>query len=73
MLEKLIIGADLFIRRKNNVMELTDRELAIRWFNQKTDAEKAKLAMEAKFPRPNYSTLTGSEIEYIWRNQKHNQ
>jgi len=55
-------------------MELTDRELALRWWNRKPIQEKTELAKQAKFSIENrdYNTLTGSEIEWIWRNQPYN-
>jgi hypothetical protein len=53
-------------------MELTDRELAIRWWNRKSTQEKTELAKKATFPERNFTTLTGREIEWIWRNQPHN-
>lgn len=54
-------------------MYLTDRELAMRWWERKTDDEKIKLSKEAKYPRSNFTSFTGNEIEYIWRNQPYNQ
>jgi len=53
-------------------MELKDRELAIRWWNRKTTEEKKELIKRAKFSRDNFNTLTGNEIEWIWRNQPYN-
>lgn len=53
-------------------MELTDRELAIRWWIRKSTIEKLELAKQAKFPRDNFETLTENEMEWIWRNQPHN-
>lgn len=55
-----------------NKMELTDRELAIRWWNRKTATEKIELAKQSKFPWDNIESLTGNEIEWIWRNQPYN-
>jgi hypothetical protein len=55
-------------------MELTDRELALRWWNRKNIQERTELAKQAKFPVEgiDYNTLTGNEIEWIWRNQPYN-
>jgi hypothetical protein len=55
------------------IMELTDRELALRWWNRKSTQEKTELAKKATFPERDFSTLTGREIEWIWRNQPHNR
>lgn len=56
-------------------MELTDRELAMRWWNRKSDEEKTealKSVGDALLQRdPN--TLTGREIEWVWRNQPYNK
>lgn len=59
---------------KRFIMELTDRELALRWWNRKSTQERTELAKQAKFTVENrdYNTLTGNEIEWIWRNQPHN-
>lgn len=53
-------------------MELTDRELALRWWRRKSTKEKIELAKQAKFPRDNFNSLTGNEIEWIWLNQPYN-
>ena len=53
-------------------MELKYRELAIRWWNRKSTQEKTELAKKAKFPKRDFSALTGLEIEWIWKNQPHN-
>lgn len=55
-------------------MELTDRELSLRWWNRKCIKEKNEFAKQTKFPIENrdYNTLTGDEIEWIWRNQPYN-
>jgi len=53
-------------------MELTDRELALRWWNRKSTQEKTELAKKATFPERDLRTLTGNEIEWIWRNQLYN-
>lgn len=57
-----------------SIMELTDREISLRWWNRKSDNEKTELAKLAKIKIQNrdFKTLTGSEIEYIWRNQPYN-
>ena len=41
-------------------MELTDRELSMRWWNRKSDEEKTELAMKAKIIVDNrdFDTLT---------------
>lgn len=54
-------------------MELSDRELALRWWKRKTTEEKIEFAEKATFPSRNAETLTGREIEWIWRNQPHNK
>lgn len=55
-------------------MELTDRELALRWWRRKTIQEKKELMDQVKFPISirHHLTLTGNEIEWIWRNQPYN-
>jgi hypothetical protein len=55
-------------------MELTDRELALRWWNRKSIQERTELAKLAKLEIEdrNFKTLTGNEIEWIWRNQPYN-
>lgn len=55
-------------------MKVTDRELALRWWNKKSIQEKNELAKQAKFQieNRNFKTLTGNEIEWIWRNQQYN-
>ena len=50
-------------------MELTDRELAIRWWGRRTTEEKQELVKQAQIPRENIDSFTGREIEWIWRNQ----
>ena len=42
-------------------MELTDRELALRWWNRKSIQEKTELAKQAKFPVENrdFKTFCG--------------
>lgn len=56
-------------------MEHTDRGLALRWWERKTIEERKELAKLAKlqFEHRDFRTLTGSEIEWIWRNQPHNR
>jgi hypothetical protein len=56
-------------------MELSDRELAFRWWNRKTNDEKTELAKQAKIivDDRDFDTLTGNEIEYIWKNQSFNK
>lgn len=53
-------------------MELTDRELSLRWWNRKSINEKIELAKKATFPEIYFSGLTDREIEWIWKNQPHN-
>ena len=55
-------------------MELTNRKLALRWWDRKSIQERTELAKQAKFPVENrdYNTLTGNEIEWILRNQPYN-
>lgn len=55
-------------------MELTDRELALRWWKRKSTQEKTELAKQARVSveNRNFNTLTGNEIEWIWRNQPYN-
>jgi len=50
---------------------MRDRELALRWWNRKSTQEKTELAKQAKIPVKGryHNTLTGNEIEWIWRNQ----
>jgi hypothetical protein len=52
-------------------MELTDRELVLRWWNQKPIEERIELVKKANISVENrdYNTLTGNEIEWIWRKQ----
>lgn len=54
-------------------MKYSDRELALRWWDGKSSEQKTKLAKTATFPERNYKTLTGREIEWIWRNQRQNR
>ena len=56
------------------MMELKDRELALRWWNRKSDKEKIEFAIKAKFKIDNkdLKTFTCNEIELIWRNQPYN-
>lgn len=51
-------------------MELTDRELSIRWWGRRTHKEKMELTKELKIIRTNLDSLTGSEIEWVWRKQQ---
>ena len=55
-------------------MELTDRELALRWWNRKSNQERTRLVKQAKFSIEgrDLTTLSSSEIEWIWRNQPYN-
>jgi len=56
-------------------MDLKDRELAIRWWNRKTNQERIEISKQTKFSVENrdYNTLTGNEIEWVFRNQPHNR
>lgn len=51
-------------------MELTDRELAIRWWTRKSNTEKWELLYSLNIYRERISSLTGFEIENIWRKQQ---
>lgn len=55
--------------------ELTDRELAMRWWNRKSDIEKTQVLklVDNDLLQRNPNSLTGSEIEWVWRNQPHNK
>lgn len=52
-------------------MELTDIELALRWWNRKSIQEKIEIAEQVKFQIEgrDHNTLTGMEIEWIWKNK----
>ena len=56
-------------------MDLTDRELALRWWNRKSIQEKIEVAKQTKISIENrdFNTLTGNEIEWVWRNQLYNK
>ncbi len=51
-------------------MELTDRELAVRWWNRKTTTEKIEELKKSGLIREGVNALTESEKEWIWRNQQ---
>lgn len=51
-------------------MELTDRELAVRWWNRKSTIEKVEELKKAGLKRENVNKLSESEMEWIWRNQQ---
>ena len=53
-------------------MYLKDRELAIRWWSRRTKDEKKENLERCKIKRDNLNSLTGSEIEHIWKTQPHN-
>lgn len=53
-------------------MEQTDRELALRWWDRKSTEEKIELLNNSDFPQRYSMKLTGREIEWVWRNQPHN-
>lgn len=51
-------------------MELTDRELAVRWWNRKSTIEKVEELKKAGLKREDVNKLSESEMEWIWRNQQ---
>ena len=53
-------------------MELTDRELSIRWWNRLSPKEKEEHLKRCRIERKSVTHVTGREIEYIWRSQPHN-
>ncbi len=56
-------------------MGFTDRELALNWWERKSIQEKSELVKQAKIQIENrrYNSLTGNEIEWIWKNQPYNK
>jgi len=54
-------------------MELTDSELAIRWWKRKSSEEKVELLKLVKIQNYNFDSLTNNQIEWIWRNQPYNK
>ena len=54
-------------------MEFTDRELALMWWNDKSNKEKDELTKNSDFDDKHFARLKEREIEYIWRNQPHKQ
>lgn len=55
----------------NEIMELKDRELAIRWWCRRTPKEQRELGDEhLKVHRDNLESITGSEAEWIWKAQQ---
>jgi hypothetical protein len=50
-------------------MELTDRELAVRWFDRKSTTEKEQEIKKAGLPIK-IENLTDSDKEWIWRKQQ---
>jgi hypothetical protein len=53
-------------------MELTDRELAVRWWNRKSTIEKVEELKKAGLKEEDIKKVNESEMEWIWRNQPHN-
>jgi len=51
-------------------MELTDSELAVRWWNRKSTIEKVEELKNARLKREDVNRLSESEMEWIWRNQQ---
>ena len=51
-------------------MELRDRELAFRWWSRRTTEEKEEIMKQLKIPCEDITSITGSEIEWIWRTQQ---
>jgi hypothetical protein len=51
-------------------MELTDRELAVRWSNRKSTIEKVEELKKAGLKKEDVNKLSESEMEWIWRNQQ---
>ena len=51
-------------------MELTDRELAVRWWNRKSTIEKVEELKKAGLKREDVKKVSESEMEWIWRNQQ---
>lgn len=54
---------------KFRTMELTDRELAVRWFNRKSTSEKEQEIKKAGLAIK-IENLTDSDKEWIWRKQQ---
>jgi hypothetical protein len=52
-------------------MKFTDRELELKWWNRRSTQERTELAKQSKLvvEGRNHNTLTGREIEWIWRKQ----
>ena len=51
-------------------MELTDRELAVRWWNRKSTTEKVEELKKSGLKREDVNKLSESEMEWVWRNQQ---
>ena len=51
-------------------MELTDRELAIRWWDRLKASEKREHANKHNLP---YRRITLKTIYFIWKSQDHNK
>lgn len=58
-------------------MELTDRELAVRWWNRKSTTEKdeelkkdANKPIKERIAALKELEMSESEMEWIWRNQQ---
>jgi hypothetical protein len=56
------------IFNKLNYMELTDREMAVRWFDRKSTTEKEQEIEKAGL-LIKIENLTDSDKEWIWRKQ----
>ena len=54
---------------KFDKMELTDKELAVRWFDRKTISEKEQLIKKTGLSIK-IENLTDSDKEWIWRKQQ---
>ena len=54
---------------KFDKMELTDKELAVRWFDRKTISEKEQLIKKTGLSIK-IQNLTDSDKEWIWRKQQ---
>ncbi len=51
-------------------MELTDRELAVIWWNRKSTEEKLNELKKVGLKREDVNKLSQSEMEWVWRNQQ---
>ena len=53
-------------------MELTDRELAVRWWNRISTIEKNEALVNVSLVIVDINKISTLEIEYVWRNQPYN-